>query len=347
MEAAQVLDTVMLHISLSVPAISLSLERSPVRQLLIANLILLMPVLCWGLPIPFLDELFDRWDPVLSSALRYWVALPCVYLVWRLGRRPGAPVKPAGIGWWPIIRLSTIGLCGFSVVYSFAVDYMHPVTAAVLTASGPVTAAVVARLLFGQPMRQGFGLAIVLSLVGAVLTTVDFDADGGATFDLRGGEPLFLLAQALWAWYSLEAQRLLPGVSQVQLTLVTLIPPVFVLPLLYVVLLPLGLAHLPPAWNEILGQDIAVQVWLGVFGVAVAIVTWNMAVKVSGIVVSTLYLNLTPVVAVLMALLIGIEPRPLQLVGGAIVLAGIVQAQLRLLHLRRATALSLKGAPQQ
>lgn len=317
------------------------------RQFLLANLVLLMPVLCWGLPIPFLDELFDRWDPVLSSALRYIIAVPVAYLAWRLTRVDDGPLKPAGIGWWPIIRLSAIGLCGFTIVYSFAYDYMHPVTASVLTATGPVTAAVVARFFFGQPMRQGFGLAVALSLIGAVLTTVDLDAAGGFSLDLRGGELLCLVAQALWAWYSLEAQRLLPGIPQTQLTLLTLIPPVLLLPVIYGLLLPLGLTRPPPAWDEILFSDVAVQVWLAVFGVTVAIITWNMAVKASGVVAATLYLNLTPVVAVLTALAIGIEPRPLQLVGGAIVLTGIVQAQARLLRLRRTSELPLKGtAPQ-
>jgi drug/metabolite transporter (DMT)-like permease len=54
-----------------------------------------------------------------------------------------------------------------------------------------------------------------------------------------------------------------------------------------------------------------------------------------GVVVASLYLNLIPLATLLTAVLLGIEPRPLQLVGGAVVLAGVVQAQLRLLKKHR------------
>lgn len=305
------------------------------NRLLVANLTLMVPVLAWGLPLPFMDQLFDRWDPVASSVLRYWLAAPLLWLIWRLTRRSGTPLRPAGIGWWPLVRLATLGLTAFSICYSYALDYMHPVTAAVLSATAPVISAVVARVLYRHHVAQGLGIAILLSVVGGALATVDFDAVGGASLELRGGEALLVLSSVIWAWYSLEVQRLMPEVPQLQASMLTALPVIWVMPLVYALLLTLGLARLPPPIESWRADDIAVLVWFSVMAVAAAIVAWNQGVKLVGVVVASLYLNLVPIAAILAGLFIGVMPRPLQIVGGIIVLAGVVQAQLRLLQRRQ------------
>jgi drug/metabolite transporter (DMT)-like permease len=316
----------------------------PLKAPVLANVVLLIPILAWGLPIPFMDTFFDRWDPVFSSMVRYAMALPLLLIVWRLTRpRPG-PLKPAWVGWWPILKCGGIGLIGFTVTYSFALDYMHPLTAAVLSAAAPVVAAVVARLFFSQPLGEGLGLAVVLAVIGGVLCTVDFDRVEGAGFSLRGGEPLLILSSAIWSWYSLETQRVLPGVPQLQATTLTFIPTVLFLPPLWLLLRELGLAHSAPPVADWKTEDVGVLLWVTFGGIALATVTWNYGVRLIGVVVASLYLNLIPLATLLTAVLLGIEPRPLQLVGGAIVLAGVVQAQLRLLKRHRLATAERKTA---
>lgn len=302
---------------------------------LLANAVLLIPVLAWGLPIPLMDSFFDRWDPVFSTMVRYAMALPVLWLVWRLTRAKPAPLKPHWVGWGPVIRCGGIGLVGFTVTYSYALDYIHPLTAAVLSAAAPVVAAVVARLFFSQPLGEGIGLAMLLAVIGGVLCTVDFDQVAGAGFALRGGEPLVILSAVFWSWYSLETQRVLPGVPQLQATTLTFIPTLLFLPPLWLLLHALGLAHSAPPVAEWKGKDVGVLLWVTFCGIALATVAWNYGVRLIGVVVATLYLNLIPLATLLTAMLLGIEPRPLQLVGGAIVLAGVVQAQLRLLKKHR------------
>lgn len=307
------------------------------NRLLLANLTLLVPVLSWGLPIPFLDELFDRWDPVLSSVIRYWIGLPLVWLLWRLTRRKeDGPLKPADLAWWPVVRISIFGLIAFSVVYSYALDYMHPVTAAVFSAAAPVITALVARFGFGEPLAKGYGLAILLSLIGGVLTTIDPGAVDGAWLELRGGEPLILLATVIWSWYSLASQRLYPGLNGLHMTTLTFLPVAIIMPLLYLALLAVGLANPPPPSETWRADDLGVQAWFGVFGIAAAILTWNIGVRLVGVVIASLYLNLVPIATIAVSYLLGKDPRPLQLVGVAIVLAGVIQAQLRLARRQKA-----------
>lgn len=301
---------------------------------LLANFVLLVPVVSWALPIPFLDDFFDRWDPVFSSMLRYLMALPLLWAVWRLTRSAPVPLKPTWVGWWPVLRCG-IGLIGFTVTYSFALDHMHPLTAAALSSAGPVITAAVARFWFGQRLGEGVVLAMALAVIGGLLCTVDLDRVDGSAFSLRGGEPLIVLASIFWAWYSLETQRILPGVPQMQATTLTFIAPAILLPPLWLLLHLAGLSGAAPPPAEWKASDLFFLLWVTVAGIVVATVCWNFGVRLIGVVVASLYMNLIPLAALLIALTIGIEPRPLQLVGGAIVLAGVVQVQLRLLKRQR------------
>lgn len=308
------------------------------HRLLIANLTLIVPILSWGLPIPFLDEVFDRWDPVLSAALRYVIALPFAFLFWRLTRIAPGPLRPPELGWWPIIRLSLGGLMAFSLIYAFAVDHMHPVSAAVFSAMGPVITALVARYGFGEALPPGYRVAALLSLIGAILTTVDFAAVEGPWIQLRGGEPLLLVASVVWAWYSLSAARVSPRVHPTQVTLLTLVPVAVVLPLLYLACWALGLSAAPPALETWRADDIAVQLWFSILAIAAATIAWNIAVGLIGAPLASLYLNLVPIAALGTGILLGYEPRPMQYLGMAIVLAGVVQAQLRVAQRQRAAS---------
>jgi drug/metabolite transporter (DMT)-like permease len=58
-------------------------------------------------------------------------------------------------------------------------------------------------------------------------------------------------------------------------------------------------------------------------------IMWLNGVRKLGPVIAALFMNLVPMSAVLITAALGIEPTRQQLIGGAVVLAGILLAQLR------------------
>jgi drug/metabolite transporter (DMT)-like permease len=151
---------------------------------------------------------------------------------------------------------------------------------------------------------------------------------------LEGGEPLLLIAQICWQWYSIRAQQWFGDRGQIGLSTITSAAAALWMLVGYLTLLGAGVAGGPPptlAWHHI-----AYLVWICVFGVAVAILLWNVGVSRLGLPVASLHMNATPVFAVLTAAAIGLPPTAWQIVGGVIVLAGIVYMQL--LQFRRARA---------
>jgi drug/metabolite transporter (DMT)-like permease len=178
--------------------------------------------------------------------------------------------------------------------------------------------------------------AIVLAMAGGVLATYRPNAAGGP-FDLRGGEILILLASACWAWYSLAAQRWLAQWTQLRISCITMVPGAAVSVAVYLAAALAGSAALPPPAPT--GPlDVGFFAWMTVMAVIAGLLGWNYGVRQLGVVVASLFLNFVPIFTILITTLQGRPPTTMQLLGGALVLAGVLQSQLRHLPWRRRPA---------
>jgi drug/metabolite transporter (DMT)-like permease len=138
----------------------------------------------------------------------------------------------------------------------------------------------------------------------------------------------------MWSWYSLAAQRWLQGWSQLRITTTTLGPGVVMIVLFYLLAGLLGDARLLPAPVRGVG-DVGLVLWIGIGGITFAMMFWNYGVQRLGLVIASLFINLMPIITILVLALMGQAPTWLQLAGTALVLLGLLQAQLRALPARR------------
>lgn len=297
----------------------------------LANLGLLITALAWGSQIPLMNVLFERWDPYFLAALRYVLAAPVLLLILVVAE----PTR--GLGRALMNRkiwILGVMLGAFVPLYSLGIAHSNPNTAAILGSAGPVVAALVAWAGFGLPMERAMAPAMLLAMAGSVLATYDPDR-AGSPFDIRGGEILILLAVAIWAWYSLAAQRWLAGWSQLKISALTLAPGAVVSCFVHLAVAALGLVPMPPPAPR--GSlDIGLLAWLVLVSVVAGTLGWNYGVRHLGVVVASLYLNFIPVFAIAITTIMGSPPTAMQLLGGALVLAGVMQSQLRHLPWRRA-----------
>jgi len=292
------------------------------------GLSLLFVALTWGTMIPALNLLLSTWDPYFLAAARYLLAAPillaCLYL-----REPQRRTVP-GVARWRLWLLGAVGIGSFAPLFTLGVAHANPVTAAIVSSTGPAVGALVAWLFFRIPVDRATIPAIVLAILGCGLATYDPEAAAGG-FEIRGGEILMILATACWAWYSQAAQRWLAGWSQLRITAATTGTGSVAATVIYIAASLLGAAHLPPAPPSS-PLDVVVLAWVVLVLICVGVIAWNYGVNRAGIVVAMLYLNLTPIVAIAITAMLGTTPRPLQIAGGALVIAGVLQAQLRRLR---------------
>jgi drug/metabolite transporter (DMT)-like permease len=309
------------------PAASVSLPRRSFNTatMVAANLALLLNAAIWGTMIPVLVLLLDTWDPFFLAASRYALGVPVILLLVLLVERGG--LGRGGVPRWRLWLLGAVGMGGFAPLYTIGIANSHPVVAAVVGAIGPVTAAVIAWAMYRVPFDRGTTPGIALAVAGAVLATYA-PAEDAPALTLRGGELLIVAAQACWAWYSLAAQRWLAGWSQLRISALTMTTGGATLILVYLVAVAAGAAYAPPAVPRS-GEDIGLFVWMVLASVVLGLLLWNFGVRRVGVVVASLFMNLVPIVAIAITAALGTRPTTLQLVGGALVIAGVMQTQLR------------------
>jgi drug/metabolite transporter (DMT)-like permease len=221
-------------------------------------------------------------------------------------------------------------MTAFSVLYTFGVAHAHPATAAIVLMCGPIWATLLSRLMLGTMTPPGFLLTLLLVVAGGVMVVLGTPhraTQAGGGYGQGGGEILLVIAQLCWSWYSIRAQQWLADRGQIALsTLTTSVAGVLLGLVCGVVWATVGIdwpTHVPSA------LDIGMIAWLGVLGVAAAILLWNVGVSLIGVPVASLFSNSAPVFAIGVAALMGLEPSWMQLAGGAVVLGGIAQLQLR------------------
>lgn len=287
-----------------------------------ANLGLFLTAIFWGSLVPILSSLLERWDPYFLSALRYGLPVP-IFLVLVWIREPG-PLIPPGTS---LRRLLALGgaLAAFSTLYTVGVAHANPITAAIVSACSPIVAGIVAWIGTRTPPQRTLYLAVPLAVAGGVLSTLDITGIG-ASVRLGGGEPLIVAGSVCWACYSIGAQRWLGHWSLIRISALTITPCAVLLVAWYGMLRLAGLTRpLPTAW----AADVPSLAWVTFAAVVAGILLWNHGVRILGVVVAALYLNLIPVVALVVAAWMGTRPRLEQLVGAALVVAAVAQAQLR------------------
>jgi drug/metabolite transporter (DMT)-like permease len=292
-----------------------------------ATLVLLLAAMIWGSMIPVLAALAEHYDKWLLSWLRYILGLPVLWLAVLLGTRPAGALRPVARG-----RLLGLGtaMSAFSVLYTFGVAHAHPATSAIVLMCGPIWAALLARVMLRAPMPPGFFLTLALVVGGGVVVVLGTPGKASGGFALEGGEPLLIVAQLCWSWYSIRAQQWLGDRGQIVLSALTSSMASVLLGVVCAVVWLADGIELPTRTPTLV--DWGMLAWIGVLGVAVAVLLWNTGVSLVGVAVASLFTNTAPVFSIGLAALMGREPSWLQVAGGAVVMAGIAQHQVRQLR---------------
>jgi drug/metabolite transporter (DMT)-like permease len=294
---------------------------------------LLLTAVIWGSAVPVNIVVLRELDPFILTASRMVISVFILgaLVLWR---EPGALFPPR----LTMRRFLLLGLymAGFNVLYVLGVLWSDPILVSAITVTMPLVGSATARVLLGTPLGRGFGVGLVLSVLGGLIVVHGKPGFSFAAMGLRGGEPLMLLAMVCWNVYSVKAQSWLSGVGQLRLTLISSISTGMWLILVCALMLALGLAHWPQTLPSL--QSLSLVVYLALFSAAIGNLLWNSGVSVVGVPVASLYINLSAVFTVLMVMALGFYPSWEQLVGGLVVVAGVVYVQL--IKLRAAPAVA-------
>ena len=254
--------------------------------------------------------------PAPTAALwRYLIACGALLLLsWRL--EGGLPVLSRQ-QWVGVILLGMTGVAAYNLLFMFGLERVPASRGSLIMAFNPVATLLGAALFLGEPLTRYRVAGILLALLGVSIVLGHGHPLQLFTGHVGIGEVALLGCAMAWATYTLLGKRILQGLSPLAATT-------------YAALTGVAILAIAAALSgDLIVPQASLTGWiclayLGVFGTAVAFVWFYDGVKVLGPARTAVFINLVPVAAVTLGVLLLGEPLEMSMLsGGALVILGV------------------------
>ncbi|HEU5305266.1 MAG TPA: DMT family transporter [Gemmatimonadales bacterium] len=275
---------------------------------------MLLVCLIWGLNFSVTKSAFDQIPPLPFTAVRFIVSS---LLLWGVLRWLEGPAKlpPGALGL--LVLLGVVGNTCYQLAFTVGLSRTTASNSALILSTVPTVVAVFAGALGLERITSRMRWGIALGTLGVALVI----ATRGVRFDMHtlSGDLLTVLAVVFWAGYTVGLRRVPTGVSPLRVTTITTLAGT---PGLVLAGLP---GSFDVSWARLTPSAWLALAYASVLSLVVAYLLWNRSVKAVGGTRTAIYMCLTPLVAVAGAwLLLGERPHPLQGVGAAFIITGVL-----------------------
>ena len=277
----------------------------------VADAMLLVTVCLWALNFTASKYILDNgFEPLTYSAIRYSLAA-LVFLAIVLPLERSLRIERRDL---PLVALAIVLLFGNQLGFVFAIDLSTATTVALLFGTLPIFTALIARAVGVEQLSRRFWIAAALSFGGVALVTA---GSGESVSGNVWGDILALIGAATWAGYSVALAPLMRRYSPFRLSAIFLLGAAALL-----------VAVAAPQLED-QRLDLPGGVWFtfayAVIGpLVITNLLWFTAIDRVGPSRASLFANLQPFLAAVIALLLLNETLTrLQFAGGLLIAAGI------------------------
>ncbi len=219
----------------------------------------------------------------------------------------------------PVLALS--GVVGFGLSIFYGLRLTSPVNAALIMAFNPSMIIIVSTIINRERIRSRQMAGLLLGLSGVLVVVSHGSLTALINLGLSHGDLLIGLATVCWTIYCVLPKRFAPTLPSTQLSSTTII-------LAGLILLPLAGNAAPdigrlPDWSMLL-----VLLYLAIFGTALPYLWWNQGVQHFGPAKAGVFMNLVPIFASLMGVLMGQRLLTSQITGAILVIIGVLMTSL-------------------
>jgi drug/metabolite transporter (DMT)-like permease len=259
--------------------------------------------------IPPLTLNFLRWVVALAVLLPFIFAQ--LKVDWSLGRQHWRLFAATGF-------LSTT--C-YNALQYLALITSSPINIALITAAGPIFTLLVGRAFFSAHIGRAAALGAVLSILGVAWVLLRGEIQNLTQVAFVSGDLFMLFAIGLWSvytWLLRDRPKAMSGYSVLALQMIWGLA--FAVPMVLAEVLWGG--YPPVQWDA---HALGMVVYVALGPALLAYICWQRAVALTGSQLPMFFLNLTPVFAAILAvLLLGEFPKSYHYIGLALIVLGIV-----------------------
>jgi drug/metabolite transporter (DMT)-like permease len=277
---------------------------------------LLLTAIFWGATFIAGRIVTQQVGPFSAAFIRFAIASICLmFLTWQL---EGAIPKLRKSQILPVICLGITGVFIYNVLFFLGLRTVEAGRASVIIATNPVFISLFASLLFKEKLSRLQILGICISVIGAILVILKGDLKQLVQGSLGWGELFIFGCVVCWASYSLVGKWVMQSLSP--LVSVT-----------YSVLIGCIALIFPAVAEGIISDFIHFPwvVWIGlgylaVFGTVLGFVWYYEGVHSIGPTKAGIFINLVPISAIILGIIILKEKVTLSLfIGTVLVILGV------------------------
>lgn len=287
--------------------------NTPRKQHLLANMMMIVTILLWGISFISIKIVVTEVPPVTLALSRFVIASVLLSLLLKQ-REPAAKVDKTDMA-----RMALAGFLGITLYFCFentGVKLTTAVNASLIVSVIPILAICLDVLFFRarlSPLKIG---GIIIAVIGTYLAVT---ANGALDFNSANftGNLFMVGAMLCWTFYTLVNKSLQSKYSGLCMTTYQTI-------IGTVLLVPLSLTEYQQ-WRIFSLEALCHILFLAVCCSALCYLLYMYVLKHLDVAVTTLYLNLVPVVGVVGGyFILGESVLPIQLIGGSLTLLAIV-----------------------
>lgn len=273
----------------------------------------------WGINFPVIKASLSEIPPLAFNALRFPLASLTVFLILRAA---GPLPRPSRGDVFRLVALGVLGNLVYQVFFIFGADATLAGNASILLATSPAWTLALSTLRRHESPGAQVWVGILATLSGMCLVVLGGGLDVGLEGSSLKGDLLIVCAAFTWSLYTVGSRNLVLRYGSLPVTAWTL----------WVGSAGLVLLGLPSLSTTSAGQ-VSRLGWFGVayagaLAIGLAYVLWYRGVQRIGNSRTAAYQNLTPVIALGVAWVwLGEVPGKLQVVGAAVILAGVSLAR--------------------
>lgn len=295
------------------------------NNMFIGITMLLAATIIWGGQFAVSKPILAVIDPFYMTLIRYSIAAPLFVLMLRFTEGKSTLTFQAHFA--ELLFFGTLGFAGFNLFAFNGLTHASPEHGAVILALMPMITILLTWILKGVRPNLFTFMAIICAFFGVFLVItrghpVQAFSDREATSDL-----MFLLGAFCWVCYTMGAQRF-SSWSPLRYTALSCILGTLSIGLITIFLTLYGMLEVPTINHIILFHW--PLTYMVVLAALVAVLSWNIGIKLIGAVNGVLFINFVPITAFVIGIFQGRSFSSAEVIGSGLVIGALIANNLYL-----------------
>ncbi|MBO8463689.1 MAG: DMT family transporter [Firmicutes bacterium] len=286
------------------------------KQQIVGHLIALFTVFIWGTTFVSTKVLLEEFTPVEVLFTRFAIGLLVLYMM----NHKKMKLKDRKHEWY-FIGAGITGITLYFLFENIALTYSTASNIGILLACVPFMTGILSYFIMKEPLNRAFFIGFVFTIIGIYI--INFN--GQVVLKLNPlGDFLAIIAGFIWALYCIFLRK----IEQYEYDTIQTTRRIFGWGILFMIPVLILMGYDPKL--EIMAKPVYLAnfLYLGIGACAVCFVTWNIALKMLGVVKTSMYLYLNPVITIIAsAIILNERITWIAILGTIFILLGLIISQ--------------------